>query len=147
MITYDIVVVIWVEPVAYMVHKTYTVAVMRLRQAGFMNPVVSSGNFFLSPQLGLEPVPHTSKAQAERYLNGRQLIQGNYLIIQTIHAHPPAWLRGATKIKLKKVNKKRTVTVRRVIIFLNISRHPLLIWLHCFISTKLWRRWWRWRRR
>jgi hypothetical protein len=28
---------------------------------------------------------------------------------------------------LKKVNKKRTVTVRRVIIFLNISRRPLLI--------------------
>jgi hypothetical protein len=34
---------------------------------------------------------------------------------------------GASKIKLKKVNKKRTVTVRRVVIFLNISRHPLLI--------------------
>ena len=32
---------------------------------------------------------------------------------------------------LKKVNKKRTVTVRRVIIFLNISRHPLLICLQC----------------
>jgi hypothetical protein len=32
---------------------------------------------------------------------------------------------------LKKVNKKRMVTVRRVIIFLNISRHPLLICLHC----------------
>jgi hypothetical protein len=26
-------------------------------------------------------------------------------------------VRGASKIKLKKVNKKRTVTVRRVIIF------------------------------
>ncbi len=38
---------------------------------------------------------------------------------------------GASKIKLKKVNKKRTVTVRRVIIFLNISRHPLLICLQC----------------
>jgi hypothetical protein len=36
-------------------------------------------------------------------------------------------IRGASKIKLKKVNKKRTLTVRRVIIFLNISRHPLLI--------------------
>ncbi len=36
-------------------------------------------------------------------------------------------LRGASKIKLKKVNKKRTIRVRRVIIFLNISRHPLLI--------------------
>jgi hypothetical protein len=40
-------------------------------------------------------------------------------------------LRGASKIKLKKVNKTRTVTVRRVIIFLNISRRPLLICLHC----------------
>jgi hypothetical protein len=29
-----------------------------------------------------------------------------------------------------KVNKKRRVTIRRVIIFLNISRHPLLICLH-----------------
>jgi hypothetical protein len=38
-----------------------------------------------------------------------------------------AALGGASKIKLKKVNKKRTVRVRRVIIFLNISRHPLLI--------------------
>jgi hypothetical protein len=36
-------------------------------------------------------------------------------------------IRGASKIKLKKVNKKRTVIVRRVVIFLNISRHPLLI--------------------
>jgi hypothetical protein len=51
----------------------------------------------------------------------------------------PCWLRiapqikvcGASKIKLKKVNKKRTVIVRRVIIFLNISRHPLLICLQC----------------
>ncbi len=40
-------------------------------------------------------------------------------------------LCGASKIKLKKVNKKRTVTVRRIIIFLNISRHPLLICLQC----------------
>jgi hypothetical protein len=40
-------------------------------------------------------------------------------------------VRGASE--LKKVNKKRTVTVRRVIIFLNISRHPLLICLHCFL--------------
>ncbi len=42
-------------------------------------------------------------------------------------------VRGASKIKLKKVNKKRMVTVRRVIIFLNISRHPLLICLKCFL--------------
>jgi hypothetical protein len=41
------------------------------------------------------------------------------------------YVRGASKIKLKKVNKKRTVTVRRVIIFLNISRCPLLICLQC----------------
>jgi hypothetical protein len=38
-------------------------------------------------------------------------------------------VRGASKIKLKKVNIKRTV--RRVIVFLNISRHPLLICLQC----------------
>ncbi len=43
----------------------------------------------------------------------------------------PSVVRGASKIKLKKVNKKRTVTVRRVIIFLNISRRPLLICLQC----------------
>ncbi len=40
-------------------------------------------------------------------------------------------VRCASKIKLKTVNKKRTVTVRRKIIFLNISRHPLLICLQC----------------
>jgi hypothetical protein len=40
---------------------------------------------------------------------------------------------GASKIKLKKLNKKKTVKVRRVIIFLKFSRHPLLIWLHCFL--------------
>ncbi len=42
-------------------------------------------------------------------------------------------VQGASKIKLK----KRTVRVRRVIIFLNISRHPLLIWLRrCFHQYK-----------
>jgi hypothetical protein len=41
------------------------------------------------------------------------------------------YVRGASKIKLKKVNKKRTVTVRRLTIFLNISRRPLLICLQC----------------
>jgi hypothetical protein len=40
-------------------------------------------------------------------------------------------VRGASKIKVKNVNKKRTVTVRRLIIFLNISRSPLLICLQC----------------
>jgi hypothetical protein len=34
--------------------------------------------------------------------------------------HTDSTVRGASKIKLEKVNKKRTVTVRRVIIFLNI---------------------------
>jgi hypothetical protein len=38
---------------------------------------------------------------------------------------------GASKIKLKKVNKMITVTVRRVIIFLIISRRSFLICLHC----------------
>jgi hypothetical protein len=36
---------------------------------------------------------------------------------------------------LKKVNKKRTVTVRRIIIFLNISRHPLLIFFTLLSSS------------
>jgi hypothetical protein len=40
-------------------------------------------------------------------------------------------VQGASKIKLKKVNKKRTVTVRGVIFFLNISRRPLRICLNC----------------
>ncbi len=39
-------------------------------------------------------------------------------------------LRGASKIKMKKVNKKRMVTVRGILIFLNISRRPLQICLH-----------------
>jgi hypothetical protein len=33
--------------------------------------------FGLPPQLGLEPVTHTSEALAERYLNGSQRILGN----------------------------------------------------------------------
>jgi hypothetical protein len=33
-------------------------------------------------------------------------------------------VQGASKIKLKKKNKKRMDTVRRVIIFLNILRYP-----------------------
>ncbi len=63
-------------------HITYIV-VMRLRQAGFWHGTggpkvtVSSGNFGLSPQLGLEPALHTSDALVERYLNGSQLILGN----------------------------------------------------------------------
>jgi hypothetical protein len=66
----------------YTNHITY-IDVMRLRQAEFwhgtggLKVTVSSGNFGLSPQLGLEPVPHTSEALVERYLNGSQLILGN----------------------------------------------------------------------
>jgi hypothetical protein len=30
--------------------------------------------------------------------------------------------------QIEKLNKKRSVTVRRVIIFLNISRHPLMMY-------------------
>jgi hypothetical protein len=33
--------------------------------------------FGLPPQLGFEPVTHTSEALAERYLNGSQRILGN----------------------------------------------------------------------
>jgi hypothetical protein len=33
--------------------------------------------FWPTPQLGLEPTPHTSEALAEWYLNGSQLISGN----------------------------------------------------------------------
>jgi hypothetical protein len=51
---------------------------------------------------------------------------GVLLTLNTI-APWPSLVGGASKIKLKKVNEKRTVRVRRVIIFLNISRHPLLI--------------------
>jgi hypothetical protein len=66
--------------------------VMRLRQAGFrhgtggLKVTVSSGNFGLSPQLGLEPERHTSEALVERYLNGSQLI----LINHSDRPHPPA---------------------------------------------------------
>ena len=45
-------------------------------------------------------------------------------------------VRGASKIKVKNVNKKRTITVRRLIIFLNISRRPLLICLQCSSSVQ-----------
>ncbi len=50
---------------------------------------------------------------------------------QLLCVHVLTDVRGVSKIKLKKVNKTRTVTVRRVICFLNISRRPLLICLHC----------------
>ncbi len=42
-------------------------------------------------------------------------------------------VRGASNIKVKNLNKKRSVTVRRLIIFLNISRRPLLICLQSFL--------------
>jgi hypothetical protein len=62
---------------------SHHIAVMRLGQARFsMESLVlrlqsAAGIFGLSPQLGLEPAPHTSEALAERYLNGNQLILGN----------------------------------------------------------------------
>jgi len=74
------------------------------------------------------------------------LIEINIRAIRTVPGYiilftclPHSWndtyhIRGASTIKLKKANKKRTVTVRRVIIFLNISRHPLLICLHCCLQ-------------
>ncbi len=40
----------------------------------FLKFTVSSGNFCLSPQLGLEPAPNISEALAEWYRNGSQLI-------------------------------------------------------------------------
>ncbi len=49
-------------------------------------------------------------------------------------------VRGAFKIKMKKANKKRTVTVRKVIIFWIFQGTVV------FISTKLWRRWRRWQK-
>jgi hypothetical protein len=63
---------------------SHHVVVMRLGQARFLHGIgglkvtVSSGIFFgLSPQLGLEPAPHTSEALAVWYLNGSQLILGS----------------------------------------------------------------------
>ncbi len=40
-------------------------------------------------------------------------------------------IRGASKIKVKSMYKKRMATARRLIFFLSFSRRPLLIWLHC----------------
>jgi hypothetical protein len=48
----------------------------------------------------------------------------------TISQHEKSHVQGASKTKLKKVNKSRTVAVKRVIIVFNKSRHPLLIYLH-----------------
>jgi hypothetical protein len=61
-------------------HGSHHIVVMRLVQARFLawnrwslKVTVRSGIFGLSPQLGLEPAPHTSEALADRYLNGSQL--------------------------------------------------------------------------
>ncbi len=53
------------------------------------------------------------------------------MVFGTTKSHEFCRVPGASKIKLKKVNKKRTVTVKRLIVFLNISRRPLLICLQC----------------
>jgi hypothetical protein len=46
-------------------------------------------------------------------------------------------VRGASKIKFKNVNKKRTVTVRRVIIFFEYLKASIAVYTVVFISTKL----------
>ncbi len=64
-------------------YESHHIVVMRLGQAGFWPELVvcrlqSVAEICgLSPQLGLEPAPHTSEALVERYLNGSQLILGN----------------------------------------------------------------------
>ncbi len=65
-----------------------------------------------------------------------------HLLTTTSSSKESELLRGASKIKLKKVNKKRMATARRLIFFL-ISQG-----IHCwsdytvvFINTKLWRQW------
>ncbi len=57
------------------------IAVMRNVPGWFFNEeqlvfkiTVSSGNFWSSPYLGLEPATHTLEALAERYLNGSERI-------------------------------------------------------------------------
>ncbi len=45
------------------------------------------------------------------------------------------WTRGFFPFLDLKINEKRTVIVRRVIIFWNISRHPLLIWFTLLSSS------------
>ncbi len=70
---------------------------------------------------------------SSRFLNlSNFVLQSScFVLFSSIYLNFKLYIRGASKIKLKKVNKKRPVTVRRVIIFLNISRHPLLICLQC----------------
>jgi hypothetical protein len=51
-----------------------------------------------------------------------------HLLTTTSSSKESELLRGASKIKLKNVNKKRMATARRIIFF-NFSRHPLLITL------------------
>ncbi len=59
----------------------------------------------------------------------QSIISVNCLLNFTEHVFSVC-VRGASKIKLKNVNKKRMATARRLI-FLELSRHPLLIGLHC----------------
>ncbi len=85
-----------------------------------------------------EPPPPPPPHSPPRYVrirfqkqSGRILHEGGTVtMLRTVQKRKILKVRGASKIKSKKVNKKRTITVRRVIIFLNITRHPLLIWLH-----------------
>ncbi len=64
-------------------YKSHHIVVIRLAQAGFkhgtggLKVTVSSGNLWPFSLIALEPAPHTSEAQVERYLNSSQLILGN----------------------------------------------------------------------
>ncbi len=84
-----------------------------------------------------QKMPYTKTASAGRQVYWATetwpdfLVRSLQLLVWNMFLNGAGTVRGASKIKLKKVNKKRTVTVRRVIIFLNISRHPLLICLQC----------------
>jgi hypothetical protein len=105
--------------------------------SGFKNPYKTirettlQGQFRLYiPFLGIaRPQPQFPHSCVyERFIYSQD--QSTYFLQRNRQTHRGN-IRGASKIKVKNVNKKRTVTVRRLIIFLNISRRPLLICLQC----------------
>jgi hypothetical protein len=59
--------------------------IIQRRDSPVLYKSFSCGNFCLTPQLGLEPMTHTTAALAERNLNGCQLILGNLAYMQTVH--------------------------------------------------------------
>ncbi len=89
--------------------------------------------FFREQQLGqpCKDLQHLRRHEQHDHpchsLYWRRQVAFQHIFAIDIRVH----VQGASKIKLKKVNKTRTVTDRRLIIFLNISRRPLLICLHC----------------